>query len=273
MVRFWITVILLVMGVTQACAAPMTRTLVVDGIQRTALLYPGKDATNTASPVVLVFHGFSIPAEDMATKVSKVHEAWPEATVVYPQGLPLPGTSLGSRGVGWQIGSGTSRNRDARFVDALIGDLRAVVRVDERRIYAAGYSNGAQFVYLLLALRPDKFAAFAVVAGGMGIIESLLASTGKARPVLVIHGKDDRTVPLAHGKQAVDLLRRVNRCGGAQHQWAPGFLVYPSYITGQPVVWNAHDGGHGWPQHASAHIARFFAEHPPAGGASGSVGR
>src|SRR6266849_4523163 len=67
-----------------AAAQRVTWKVTVDGIERRALVEPGKDATTTACPLVLVFHGLGGGAsEGLSYGLAK---AWPEATFVYLQG-------------------------------------------------------------------------------------------------------------------------------------------------------------------------------------------
>ena len=92
-----------------------------------------------------------------------LQEAWPEAIVAYFQGLPTsrsnePGLA------GWQVQAGIYGDRDLKLVDRALASLRQQYKVDDGRIYASGFSNGAIFTYLLWAERPNVFAAYAPVA-------------------------------------------------------------------------------------------------------------
>ena len=89
-----------------------------------------------------------------------MHLAWPEAIVVYVQGLPSRRDGL----AGWQVEKGEDDDRDLKLVDTALASLRAKFSVDDDRIYATGFSNGANFTYLLWAERPAVFAAYAPVA-------------------------------------------------------------------------------------------------------------
>jgi poly(3-hydroxybutyrate) depolymerase len=54
---------------------------------------------------------------------------------------------------------------DVAFTRAIVRDLRMQLRVDRRRIYAAGFSNGGEMVHRLAAEAGDVFAAGAAWAG------------------------------------------------------------------------------------------------------------
>jgi poly(3-hydroxybutyrate) depolymerase len=246
-----------------AAAQLLTWKVTVDGIDRTALVSPGKDATTTPSPVVLAFHGLGGKASDMA-QLTKLHQAWPEATVVYPQGRSYRHPAARGQTVsGWATVPGELGDHDLRFVEALLKDLGTVYKLDERRVFATGFSDGAVFDYVLLTLRPERFAAFAPVA-----IFSLpvLKWARVPRPVLHTMGKQDY---LAGAEWARNQLLRVNGCGANATDWAAGSVIYQSCTSGQPVILSVHNGGHEWPPEATANVVRFFKDHalpapPPA---------
>lgn len=256
MLRYGLLAGLMALLVTHAALAePVTVKLTVKGVERKALVYPGKAAGTEAAPVVLVFHGLT-GTSGWAAKATKIHEAWPEATVAYPQGLSIYSARLKKKVPAWQPAPGRDGDRDVLFTDALLDKLAAAHKVDARRVYATGISNGALFTYVLLVARPQRFAAFAPVAGAAASVRRATIP----RPVLIIQGKTDPVVKLAWAEGTRDALRALNGCGTDTAEWAPGYLSYQPCASGQPVIWHAHDGGHIWPSDASAHIVRFFKE-------------
>lgn len=229
----------------------------VGDVERTALVVPGAEASRVPSPLVFVFHGFTGTARH-ASQTVRLHTGWKEATVVYPQGLTVYSPRLLRNGPGWQHRPGEYDDRDLKFVDALLVELKARHRVDERRVYACGMSNGALFCFVLLTARAHLFAAFAPVAGAGGLF---LTQARTPRPVLMVNGKADRLVPLRVAERTRDFLRRLNNCGNEEKEWAPGYVTYLPVKGENHVVFHAHDGGHIWPVEATAHIVRFFKEH------------
>ena len=66
----------------------INQTFNVDGVERTAIIYPNtKPAPKAGAPLVLGFHGHGGRAEFVARRWS-LHTLWPEAIVIYLQGLP-----------------------------------------------------------------------------------------------------------------------------------------------------------------------------------------
>lgn len=253
MQRAWSLLLLLLLA-GRVLAEPLFLSVTVDGIERTALVYPGEHAGTTPSPVVLAFHGFGSSAVSMARTL--LHEAYPEATVVYPEGLKIHSDRLGRDAAAWQAAPGRDHDRDIHFVEALLAELHATVRVDDRRIYVTGLSNGALFTYCLLVMRPKLFAAFAGVAGAVEFV----SDAHVPRPVLLIQGKDDHVVKPEAAAHTRDLLRKLNGCGETTIEWRPAYYSYSPCTTGQPVIWRLHSGGHTWPREATRHVVQFFQE-------------
>ncbi len=61
----------------------------VDGVERTALVYAPQSATKVATPRVFAFHGHG-GTMNYAACTFAYHILWPDALVVYMQGLPTP---------------------------------------------------------------------------------------------------------------------------------------------------------------------------------------
>ena len=231
---------------------PVTRRLVVNGVERMALVFPGRHALNAPSPLIFAFHGFSGSSRSMST--TRLHVAWPEATVVYPEGIRVHSRRFGYDVPAWQSAPGRDNDRDVRFIDQLLVDLHTSYQIDDRRVYVAGVSNGAIFAYVLLTMRPQSFAAFGIVAGAAGFTR--LATVPRA--VLIIQGKHDQTIRPQWAVETRDLLRQLNGCGMDEQEWAPGYISYQPCASGCPIIWHLHDGGHDWPHDATGKIVKFF---------------
>jgi polyhydroxybutyrate depolymerase len=206
----------------------------VDRDMRRAILYtPSAKSPNGKAPLVFSFHGRGDNIESF--EYTDMHIAWPEAIVVYFQGLPGGRASL----PGWQNEKGIDNDRDLKLVDAALAALREKYVIDEDRIYATGFSNGANFTYLLWAERANVFAAFAPVAA---MLRPSVRPT-KPRPLFHVGGIRDAQIPFAQQKEATEIARRVN--GEAA-----------------PVLTWFHTGGHEYPRTTSTQIAKFFRDHP-----------
>lgn len=238
---------------------PLTlRRWTVDGVAREGLIYAPSQARTNPSPVVLAFHGHGGSMRNAARSFS-YHTHWPEAIVVYPQGLNTPGrlTDPEGRRPGWQHAVGDQGDRDLKVFDAILAGLQREYRVDTNRVYATGHSNGGGFTYLLWAARGDRLAAVAPSAAAAS--RSLVALQPK--PVLHVAGENDELVRFAWQQQTINALRRLNQCGsGEPWMGETNCTVYPSKL-GTPVVTFIHPGAHRFPPAAPAAIVKFFKEH------------
>jgi polyhydroxybutyrate depolymerase len=194
-----------------------------------------------------------------AARMYHIHTLWPEAIVVYPQGLNTPGRLTDPEGKkpGWQGGIGDQGDRDLKFFDAMLASLHADFKVDAKRIFSTGHSNGGGFTYLLWAARGEKFAAFAPSAAAAMRSRELL----KPKPMLHVAGENDPLVKFAWQKDTIDAVRKLNQCGdGEPWEGLTGCTIYPSKI-GAPVVTFIHPGTHTYAADAPERIVKFFKQH------------
>ena len=238
-----------------AAAEPVRREWTVDGTNREALVYAPAQAASNPVPVVFVFHGHGGNMGHLS-RGFPVHALWPEALVVYMQGLPIPGVLTDPEGKkpGWQNAPGVRGDRDLHFFDAVLETLRTEYKVDEKHVFATGHSNGGGFVYLLWAERPYAFAAFAPCAAATRQLSQL-----KPRPALHLAGEKDTLVKFEWQQRMIEGLRKINGCSDAGRPWGPNATLYAS-AGGTPLVALVHPGGHEIPKGAPELIVRFFKE-------------
>jgi polyhydroxybutyrate depolymerase len=157
-------------------------TLTSGGVARTYFLHvPPSDNGMQPLPVVLDFHGYAEGASLHRTTsmLGSFGDAHGFITIT-PQGtgsVPRWDTTLGGD--------------DLRFVGDLIDSIEQTLCVDERRVYATGYSNGAMLTAAIACQLSDRVAAIAPVAG---IIEVTGCSPRRPVPVVAFHGTADPIV-------------------------------------------------------------------------------
>jgi len=234
------------------------RTWTVDGLQRTALVHFPDVGTDPA-PLVFVFHGHGGSSRQVSETLS-VHRLWPEAIVVYPQGLPTPGslTDPEGRQNGWQSAPSEQGDRDLRFFDLMLADLLAGHAVNRHRIYATGHSNGGSFTYLLWSRRREVFAAF----GPSGAVANRACLPLQPAPVIQASGTNDTLVRFAWQKAMLFALLRLNQCAPGREA-GPLLVRYASPIN-CPVQTYFYPGGHQFPPGAASAIVAFFKAQPSA---------
>lgn len=235
-----------------------TLRLEVGGMKRTAVIFPNRiPAGAGGAPLVLMFHGHGGRAEREGRRAG-IHEAWPEAIVVYPQGEPGIAGRTDPRGVrsGWQKWAGEAGDRDLKFVDALMSELKSRYRIDPRRVYAMGHSNGGRFAAVLWAERGGEFAAFCCSAGPGG----LLLQRVPPRPVFMVMGRNDLLVPFRSQQASAELARKRLQTDAAMAR-TEGYLTVEPGPGGVELVTYVHPGGHRWEPGATPHIVEFFKRH------------
>jgi polyhydroxybutyrate depolymerase len=239
-----------------AVAEPQRLEFQIGDLKREALVYLPGGLSETPAPVVFGFHGHGGTSRHAAATF-RIQELWPEAIVVYMQGVPTPGRLTDPQGKrnGWQHDPGDHGDRDLKFFDAVLATLKEKHKIDDNRVYATGHSNGAAFTYVLWAARHDVLAAIAPSAGS-----SRSLSTCKPKPVLHIAGENDPLVRFAGQKLVMARVRTINGCGAEGTEWAKDCTLYASK-QGTPLVTFIHAGDHKYRPEAPPLIVRFFKEH------------
>lgn len=200
-----------------------TEVLMVDGAERRyRLVVPEGVDGPTALPLVLAFHGAGDTGEQMAeqTKLDRLASsqgfllAYPEGRFQsWPPFIPPENPSC--------------IDPDLRFFDVLCAELSRRFKLDRRRIYAVGMSQGAAFVELLVAKRS---CAFAAAAAHSGWLPKPLPSEGIhadcKTPILLIVGAEDRQVPPSMVEAAAQCFAREGhpveylKIPSVGHRWA-----------------------------------------------------
>ncbi len=187
----------------------------------------------------------------------------------------------------------TNQIDDVGFIRALIAEVQSKYKIDSKRIYATGMSNGGIFSYRLACDTSDIFAAIAPVSGTQNTIPC-----NPVQPVSVIHfhGTADEHVPYNGGaedqslvdvnfvsvKDSIDFWFSEDQCqqipqtetfADIQHD------MYSNCANGTAVeLYTIIDGKHAWPGgggpawvrgdqptqtiSATKIIWEFFTEHP-----------
>lgn len=210
-----VSLVLASIAVLIACARAHAGTyrreeLVVEGVTRVLFVYTPDNLAPGRSPAVLAFHGFLSDASGLRW-LAKI-DAFADAAgfiVIYPNAVDKS----------WNAGRGSgSTNRttdDTAFARALLDATAERPEVDPDRIYAMGFSNGAQMVATIVCKLDNRLAAAAMVAHSLNIPDC----EPRARvPMLLIQGRKDPFVPFEGGGKSqlashaftVDFFRRIN---------------------------------------------------------------
>ncbi len=185
-------------------------TVVVGGLTRTYYLHvPSNLPKDKALPLVLMFHGGG-GTPKFAERESKFSELADREgfLVAYPEGI----------GKSWNDGRNekaivAQRDRidDLGFIVALLDDVARNHKVDAKRVFSTGISNGAIFSHYLGANLSSRIAAIAPVVGGLARSLSEQFKPEKPVAVLILQGADDPLVPYNGGD--IGLPGGVKRAG------------------------------------------------------------
>ena len=93
----------------------------------------------------------------------------------------------------------------------MLASLRQDYRVDDKRIFVTGHSNGGGFTYLLWATRGDQLCAVAPCAAAFATVPEL-----KPKPVLHLAGENDPLVKFVWQQATIEAVRKVNQCGDGE---------------------------------------------------------
>lgn len=268
-----------------------TRAIRHGGLDRSyRLFHPAKPQARPG--LVFLLHGAIGTGAEMA-RLSRFDDqaeklGW---IAVYPDAhQPGPSGGWSTFGTPWPID-------DVGFVSAILEDVASLEELDERRVFAAGFSRGGMLAHRLGYELGHKIAAIASVAGNAGDMRGQLPpplrSPSLPVSVLVMHGTNDRNVPIEGGVSPdypeqiayaplSDVLRwwrDLNGCSTPEAVRREGPATVRAWqCPGEIAVelWVIEGGTHAWPGphcpggssdrsvDASRTIADFFFSHPRA---------
>lgn len=250
-----------------------TKTVTVAGVVRTYLLHvPAAYRSAEPSPVVLLLHGGGGRAAGIERSTGGFSALADRHgfIAVYPD----------SRGGHWDDGRETitAHTDDVAFIAALLDALAADYRVDARRVYAAGISNGGMMAMRLACELSGRFAAIATVGANLPAALAASCRPIRAVPVVMFSGTADPLMPYAGGKVTGRVGGVVfsapetaafwaRRNGGAASPQTRALadtdpmdgtrtdlLEFPGEVT----LYRINEGGHTWPGGTQYLPARFI---------------
>lgn len=158
------------------------RFVTVDGAKRSHIIHvPPKYNPKQPAAVILALHGATMDDQQMIgfTGLSDTADKH-KFIVVYPNGT---GAFITTWNAGLFPGKlGDSKVDDVKYLGKVLDDVESVIKVDKKRVYACGLSNGAMMSYRLASEMSDRIAAVGTVAGTLAV-----EKYEPKRPVSVVH--------------------------------------------------------------------------------------
>jgi polyhydroxybutyrate depolymerase len=183
----------LALGIAATVAAPQPQSLDVGGTVRHYLVsVPSGYDGSRAVPLVFVFHGSGYGGAEMERGHPFTALGEKKGFIsVFPDGLDKQWNG----GRTYDPFSRNDKSDDVEFVSRMIDALGLRYRIDPKRIFATGSSNGAIFCYTLAARLPARIAAIGPVSGSLG--EEISRQYHPVSPVSVVsfNGTADPLVP------------------------------------------------------------------------------
>jgi len=237
----------------------------VDGYTRDYLLnLPPNYNDSNNFPLVIALHGTGGSADQMERDYKLTTKSNSAGfIIVYPEGVRSDG-KLGIRT--WNAGGccdfAMEHNiDDVKYIRLLMQKLTTSYKINPKKIYATGMSNGAMMVYRLGCELSDQLAAIAPVSGTLMTTQP--CTPVRKVPVLHIHSVLDTKVPYTGGYglanyyfPPVDSSLRVwagiNGCGQAPQVVTDATLYTHTQYAGctnntTVQLYLTKDGGHSWP--------------------------
>lgn len=238
-----------------------------DGLDRRFIMHvPVGLVASKRAPLLLVFHGSASDGAWTQTYTG-IDEPADQAgfIVAYPNAAPVGSMT-------WAIDANTAPDRDGiddlGFVERVIELVVGEMNIDEDRIYAAGFSNGALFTHRVGCVLGKHFAGIASVAGTMLTKVSGYCDPGGPMKGMFFHGTNDGTM----GWNGTDNeVFQMLSAEGTAARWAqlmscasnPEVTAMPDVVAdsttverrtftgcvsgGETVFYAVLGGGHVWP--------------------------
>lgn len=251
-------------------------------MERSYSLYvPAKTAVTGPVPLLIVLHGGGGNGAHFE-QVSGFDQVADGAgfIVAYPNAVRAPARQVATWNSGDCCGfAARTKTDDVGFIKDLIGALSSQYKIDPRRTYVAGYSNGGMLAYRIACQLAGTVAAIGVQSA---TLEFTPCQPSQPVSLLHIHGTADTNVPIIGGQgsgrskadftppeQSAKTIATAEGC-------APTPLVStdPALAHAQLLSWSGCPTGiavqfvpvtgatHSWMSTSAAQIWSFLAAHP-----------
>ncbi len=175
-------------------AGDFIREVTIDGTVRSFDIHvPASYAGAAPVPLVLDFHAMGSPSDWERNNSGFLEQSDAAGfIVVWPQGLDNT----------WNVGPccGTDPNvDDFTFVTTLVRELSTEACIDQRAIYATGFSFGGAMAYYSACKHAEMFAAVAVSSMDLFATSEIECNPSRPMSTIAFRGTDDMVIPYGGG--------------------------------------------------------------------------
>ncbi len=256
------------------CTGLLRHTLVHDGRNRVYFVHEPEGQVSNAMPLVIVLHGAGNDAKKVAKMTGMNDKSNDRAFLVaYPNG-----TGVGMLRT-WNahlccnpaLGNGVD---DVGFIKSVISRIESNYNIDPKRIYVAGFSNGAMMSQVVACQLADRIAAIAPVAGP---VDPSACTPSEPMSVITFHGTDDQIVRYGGGQfpswaggqsyasvdDTMTFWKSHDNCSTTHPPQQNGTIRINRFSDGndgtEVVMYTIDGGNHSWP---GGHRVSFFGQTP-----------
>lgn len=205
---------------------PMPTQKVFGGKRPVTLQLPPKYDPAVALPLVLVLHGAGVTGQLQAAYFGLDRLQQEQAFLLLaPNGTvddKLGGSIWNATKACCDL---TQSIPDAAYIKSLLDDVKSVYRVDEKRVYLIGHSNGAFLSYRMACDEASSITGIAALAGATFFDKARCKPSRKVN-ILHIHGTSDPVIRYKGGNvprmgkpqpgavKSVNMWKDYNGCSG-----------------------------------------------------------
>jgi phospholipase/carboxylesterase len=205
---------------------------------------PGSAAASPHPPLIVLLHGSGADERDM---IGLWHDLPPGFVVISPR-APFPGAG---GGYVWYRKNGSTPRADdlaisRKVIDVVVANAIQRFDADPKRVFLAGFSQGAVMTYEVALREPGIFRGAGVLSGSLFAAEAaaLSATTDRSRePFFVAHGTIDDRIPFAAATAAKTVLGRLGVPTAFHAYTGMGHTIGPEE-TRDFSAWLADQAGH-----------------------------
>ena len=229
MCKFFLLISLFVLSFA-ASAQIISDSLLIEGHYRVFYFNKPKAALKNGS-LIFAMHGSGGQALDLMKNTTRL-ESKAQAEnfiIVYPQGYKRYWNECRKAST---VAANLENINEDLFFSKMMDYFKSNYQINDRQVFATGFSGGGQMAYRMGIMMPKKFKAIAAMVANMPTVENLDCTESKiAIATLIINGTADQTNPYNGGEMNAGVpLGTVRSTAESFKYWAN-----LSGYSGEPV--------------------------------------